>query len=170
MTSISSSKRALLSVLFAAGTGIGIGCVISVSEGDASECGSILSHSHETSDGCECDDGYQFVNPDPVGANDFECEQIPGKPAGEACTEDNNIECGNQCCCDDGFEWCNPADETDLTCCEAGGTAGDDDDDDDDDATGDDDDDATGTAGDDDDDDVADDTAGDTGAPVSLDD
>lgn len=91
--------------------------VSGTTDGDpSSECGGILSHSHETGDGCACDAGYRFENPgDP---NDFTCVPIdqPG-----SCMEPNNVLVDGVCECEEGYVWCEPDDLYDYTCCDGGG-------------------------------------------------
>ena len=128
-----SLRKFLLPTSFAALTGFTVGCVITTGGGSADECGSILSHSQETSSGgCVCDPGYQWE--DPEDDDNHHCDPIPGK-AGD-CNEPNSFLDGDTCFCDGGYNWCQPNNPNDFTCCEDpdqamdGGTGSNDDNDD----------------------------------------
>ncbi|MCR9159839.1 MAG: hypothetical protein ACE37F_05780 [Nannocystaceae bacterium] len=121
MTS-SRSFRTILLALTAGALGA-VGCVITVGEVDCSECNADvdpdpLCHSefNEASGQCECDDGYDWENPN--ATDDFECERVDSKPGTGDCGTDPNTttNANGDCVCVAGFDWCS-SDPADLTCC-----------------------------------------------------
>ncbi|MEM7159341.1 MAG: hypothetical protein AAF799_41265 [Myxococcota bacterium] len=112
-------RTLLLTATFGGLGGLGLGCVISVGPLDCSECGNTGCDSQLVGGECVCDAGHEWVNPN--DANDFECDEIPGRGGDASCGGDENnpvhLE-GEVCVCDDGFNWCNPSDLSDLSCCE----------------------------------------------------
>ena len=110
-----SFPKSFLLIVAGAMAGLGLGCVITTNGGGSDECGSLLSHSHETGNGtCKCDAGYTWE--DAGDPDNFECDRIEGKDD-TSCSEPNNVVSGGQCYCEGGFNWCNPNDPNDYTCC-----------------------------------------------------
>jgi hypothetical protein len=113
-----SLPKSLLITFAGAVAGLTLGCIISTNGGgSSSECGGLLSHSHETANGtCKCDSGYTWENPD--DPDDFECERIDPKP-GADCSDFPNLEDAGfgDCRCVGGFNWCAPNDPNDFSCC-----------------------------------------------------
>lgn len=118
----SRSFRTILLALTAGALGA-IGCVITVGEIDCSECSADAQPDSQCNSAfnpntglCECDDGYEFANPnDP---NDFDCDLSEGKPGTGDCGTDPNTgtNASGQCVCRNGTVWCSN-DPDDLTCC-----------------------------------------------------
>ncbi|HWB81359.1 MAG TPA: hypothetical protein VG755_40630 [Nannocystaceae bacterium] len=109
-----SIPKSLVSVAAGALFGLSLGCIITTSGGGSDECGSVLSHSHEGTDGmCYCDAGYTWE--DPNDDSNFDCDPI--EPKDGQCDQPNSYEAGGQCYCDSGYNWCSPSDPNDFSCC-----------------------------------------------------
>jgi hypothetical protein len=119
MTSPSFLRKILISTGIGGLIGLGFGCVITAGGGtdecDCVACHSVVVQNSDGTEGCECEPGYDWSQPnDP---NNFDCDANDGpKPGTSNCTESYHVQSGDQCACTDGFAFCT-TDPDDLECC-----------------------------------------------------
>ncbi len=96
------------------------GAAIDCSQCDADVQPDVLCHSEydAANDVCACEDGYVFVDSDPAGNSNFECE-LGEEPPVDGCGSDpnNTVDADGNCVCIEGWTFCT-SDPDDYSCCE----------------------------------------------------
>lgn len=119
MISPSIFRKIVVSTAIGGLMGIGLGCVIGSGslndECDCIACHSVVVPNEDGSEGCECEPGYEWE--DPNDPNNFDCDPIDdNKPGDSNCVQEHNVQIGDQCACEDGFAFCT-TEPDDYECC-----------------------------------------------------